>query len=75
LRGADLAHPWVRSRRRARTRTRSVWQRVSPAIVFDYEDNLNTLRIASQVGPTLILPYPDVVSHEVSERRHPGVES
>ena len=50
--GADLAHPSVRSR----PRTRSVWQRVSPAIVFDYEDehddedDLNTLRMASQGG-------------------------
>jgi hypothetical protein len=52
LRGADLSHPSVRSR----PRPRSVWQRVSPAIVFDYEDehddedDLNTLRMASQGG-------------------------
>jgi hypothetical protein len=56
LRGADLAHPSVRSRRRPRTRSRSVWQRVSPAIVFDYEDehddedDLNTLRMVSYGG-------------------------
>jgi hypothetical protein len=52
LRGADLSHPSVRSR----PRPRSVWQRVSPAIGFDYEDehddedDLNTLRMASQGG-------------------------
>ncbi len=52
LRGADLAHPSVRPRPRAR----SVWQGVSPAIVFDYEDehddedDLNTLRMTSQGG-------------------------
>ena len=58
LRGADLAHPSVcsRSRPRSRPRSRSVWQRVSPAMVFDYEDehddedDLNTLRMASQGG-------------------------
>jgi hypothetical protein len=44
LRGADLAHPSVRPR------PRSVWQGVSTAIVFDYEDDLNTLRMASQGG-------------------------
>jgi len=56
LRGADLAHPSARSRRRPRSRPRSVWQWVSTAIVFDYEDehddedDLNTLRMASQGG-------------------------
>ena len=56
LRSADLAHFAVRSRRRPRTRSRSVWQRVSPAIVFDFEDehddedDLITLRMASQGG-------------------------
>jgi hypothetical protein len=46
-----------------------------PAIVFDYEDehddedDLNTLRMASQgVGPTLILPYPDEVSYKAGSR-------
>jgi hypothetical protein len=46
------------SRRRPRTRSRprSVWQRVSPAIVSDYEDehddedDLSTLRMANQGG-------------------------
>jgi len=58
LRVADLAHPSVRPRRRARARSRarSVWQGVSTAIVFDYEDehddedDLNTLRLASLGG-------------------------
>jgi hypothetical protein len=58
LRVADLAHPSVRPRPRPRTRfrPRSVWQGILIAIVFDYEDehddedDLNTLRMASQGG-------------------------
>ncbi len=36
LRVADLAHPSFRPR--TRSRPRSVWQEISTAIVFDYED-------------------------------------